>query len=235
MQTSTNAKSVPMFVSSTKTSRFAKADSRATATPIQIVVTCGVLYLGWIFAKDWGSRPSRAIEKKMRGLAVLEDEEHGGRRDDGAEGHDARGPVHAEQREGLGQRLRRAADLLDRHHARQHERRRDVEDRADRERPDHADGHVLLRVPALLGGGRDGVESDVGEEDERRAGPDARQAVGRERVPVGRLDVDRADDDEEDEDDELQDDHPGVERRRFLDPDDEDPRQQQGDRRRRAG
>ena len=36
-------------------------------TPVRIVVTCGVRYFGWTFAAHGGSRPSRAIEKKMRG------------------------------------------------------------------------------------------------------------------------------------------------------------------------
>ena len=43
MHTRMKANSVPMFVSSTKTSRFANAASSPTAIPIQIVVTCGVL------------------------------------------------------------------------------------------------------------------------------------------------------------------------------------------------
>ena len=46
--------------------RLPVAESSAAATPIQTVVTCGVLYFGWIFANDWGRRPSRAIEKKIR-------------------------------------------------------------------------------------------------------------------------------------------------------------------------
>ena len=33
----------------------------------KIVVTCGVLNLGWTLAKTEGSSPSLAIEKKMRG------------------------------------------------------------------------------------------------------------------------------------------------------------------------
>ena len=46
---------------------FVKHENVATATPVRIVVTCGVWYFGWIFAAHRGSRPSRAIEKKMRG------------------------------------------------------------------------------------------------------------------------------------------------------------------------
>ena len=60
----------------------------------------------------------------------------------------------------------------------------DVDDRAEDERPDDADGHVAPRVLALLGARRDGVEADVGEEDDGRARPDPGEAVRRERVPV---------------------------------------------------
>ena len=43
---------------------------------------------------------------------------------------------------------------------------------APHQRPDHRARHVALGVLRLLGGGRDGVEADVGEEDERRPGRD---------------------------------------------------------------
>ena len=65
--TSTKANSVPMLVSSTASLMFMNADSPPTTTPVMIVVTCGVWYFGWIFAAHGGSRPSRAIEKKIRG------------------------------------------------------------------------------------------------------------------------------------------------------------------------
>ena len=79
----------------------------------------------------------------------------------------------------------------------------------------------------LLGVGRDRVEADVGEEDDRRAGEhadrlagrarlpeqrvaeeaDRRSAERRERRPVGRVDVERADDDHEQHDRQLDDHH----------------------------
>ncbi len=60
----------------------------------------------------------------------------------------------------------------------------DVEDGADGERDDDADGHVALRVLGFLRGGGDGVEADVGEEDQARGEADAAYAEGREGVPV---------------------------------------------------
>ena len=56
---------------------------------------------------------------------------------------------------------------------------RDVEDGADDERGDDADGHVALRVLGLLGVGGDRVEADVGEEDDRRAGQHAQRLAAR--------------------------------------------------------
>src|ERR1051325_1226572 len=65
--TSTNANSVPMFVRSTTSAMLANAANAATNTPVRIVPTYGVLYFGWTLASTGGRRPSRAIEKKMRG------------------------------------------------------------------------------------------------------------------------------------------------------------------------
>ena len=57
------------------------------------------------------------------------------------------------------------------------ERDRDVENGADRERAQDADRHVALRVRGFLRRRGDGVESDVGEEDDARAAHDAVPAV----------------------------------------------------------
>ena len=100
----------------------------------------------------------------------------------------------------------------------------DVDDRADDEGADDPDRHVALRVAALLGDRRDGVEADVGEEDDRRARRDSREPVGREGMPVRGLDVLEADEDEEAEDDELDRHHPEVEVRGLPDPPDEHDR-----------
>src|ERR1043165_383807 len=62
-----NANKVPMFVNWTSSSRFATEAAKATITPVIIVVTWGVLNLGWTLEAQLGSRPSRPIEKKIRG------------------------------------------------------------------------------------------------------------------------------------------------------------------------
>ena len=67
----------------------------------------------------------------------------------------------------------------------QHDDHADVQQRADDQRGNDADGQIALRVFAFFGGGGDGIESDVGEEDDRAAGQNAGPAVGREGMPVG--------------------------------------------------
>ena len=73
----------------------------------------------------------------------------------------------------------------------------DVEQGADEERREDADGHIAPRMPALLACGRDRIEPDVGEEDDRTAGENARPSVGREGMVVCRMDEAEAEEDEE--------------------------------------
>ena len=67
MHTRTNAKSVPKVVSCTISSMLALPAKNATTLPASQVVTWGVWDVGCTLAAHRGSRPSRAIEKKMRG------------------------------------------------------------------------------------------------------------------------------------------------------------------------
>ena len=66
IDTAAKAKSVPEFEIFASCPTGKKAANRATAIPVRIVMTCGVLNLGWIFEKVAGNRPSRLITKKMR-------------------------------------------------------------------------------------------------------------------------------------------------------------------------
>src|SRR3546814_13231028 len=66
IDTAAKAKSVPEFEIFASCPTGKKAANSATATPVMIVITCGVLNFGWIFEKAAGSRPSRLITKKMR-------------------------------------------------------------------------------------------------------------------------------------------------------------------------
>src|SRR5215467_13821966 len=67
MHTSRNAKSVPMFVRSTVSSMVPMPEKNATTTPVRIVDLWGVRKRGCTDEKKDGRKPSRAIEKKMRG------------------------------------------------------------------------------------------------------------------------------------------------------------------------
>ena len=63
----------------------------------------------------------------------------------------------------------------------------------------------------FLGGGRDGVETDEGEENHRRPRLNPRPAVGGKRTPVLRLHVPQADDNEKRQHHQLDAHHRGVE------------------------
>jgi hypothetical protein len=63
-------------------------------------------------------------------------------------------------------------------------RHQQIEYGADRERADQTDRHVALRVLGFLGGGRDRVEADIGEEDRGRRADDAHAARSRRAEPA---------------------------------------------------
>ena len=83
-------------------------------------------------------------------------------------------------------------ELRERDDAGEDRGRRHVEDRADDERAQDADGHVLARILRFLSGSRDGIETDVGKEHDRRRANDTVHAelildarrLGNERMPV---------------------------------------------------
>src|SRR4029077_20676820 len=90
-----------------------------------------------------------------------------------------------------------------------------------------ADRHVALRVIGFPGRGRDGIETDVGEEDDPRSGQNAAQTVHapgtgvgwHERVPVVGVDITHAEQDEQHDHGDLDGDDERVEDGRLLDAD----------------
>jgi hypothetical protein len=96
------------------------------------------------------------------------------------------------------------------HKAGQNDDYADVEQRTNDERGDDADRNVALRILALFGGGRNGVEADVGEENDRSAGENSGPAIGRERMPVRRVDVVRRETDEDKDRDDFHQHHDVV-------------------------
>ena len=162
-------------------------------------------------------------------LAELEHEQHRRHRDHRPRGQEPRRPVLVDVGEGGRERIGHSHQPAEGDHARQHERRRDVENRADGERADDPARHVASRVHALLGRGRDRIEADVGEEDQRRARPDPMESSGEEGMPVLRLHEEGPDGDEEEEGQDLQHHDHVVEAGRLLHPAHEEPRDRGGD------
>ena len=58
-------------------------------------------------------------------------------------------------------------DVFGRHHARQHSRNRNVENRADDQRRDDTNGDIPRRLFRFFRVNRDRIETNVGEEDDR--------------------------------------------------------------------
>ncbi len=145
---------------------------------------------------------------------------------------------HVQRRERVDERIF-DRHLVPRDCADQHDRGRAIDDRADRERADHADGHVELRVLALFGGRRRRVETDVAEEDVRTdrddpvglrrrrvvghaaEGPQRSPADGIEVVQISGVHQESTGDDEDDQRRDLEHDEDVVDRRRLADADGE--------------
>ena len=175
-------------------------------------------------------------------------QQHRGDAGQGAQGDDELRPGQSDLAERVGHRGV-DVDLIVRHHPGEDRRHGDVEHGADRKRGDDRDRHVAVRLSGLLGVGRNGVEADVGEEDD--GGPcehpeglpagvrlaedrlaeeaDAREPKGSEGVPVRRIDVERADADHEKDHGQLDAHHGGVEADALADSLDQHHGQDQGD------
>ena len=181
MQTRMNANSVPMFVRSTISSMLVNIAQTPTTTPVRIVVTCGVRNRGCTLREARRQQAVARHREEDARLAELEDQQHRRVRDDRAERDDADEQVAPASDVRVLQRHRQRLGLLGRELLHEHVVRNDagedrgdddVDDRADDERADDADRQVALRDSRLLGDGRDRVEADVGEEDDRRARPE---------------------------------------------------------------
>src|ERR1035437_993427 len=124
-------------------------------------------------------------------LAVLADQDGGDHAHEGADEDEEPDEVEAvsagferEALERVDDRGSVASDRAPRDYAGQHQRYSEVKDGADDQCGDDADGDIALRVLALFAGGGDGVEADVGEENDGAAGEDSGEAVGHERMIV---------------------------------------------------
>jgi hypothetical protein len=168
------------------------------------------------------------------GLRIHQHEDHRGEADDRADLDDLREPAPGRAEivdhdgDGIGN-----VELVVGHEQGHDRRHQHVDDGADDQRADDAERHVLLRVLGFLAGGRDRLEADIGEEDDRGGAHDALYAelafplVRRdERNPMASAQVaeigkddEPADDDEGDEDAHLDGDDDVVDLGRFRDAD----------------
>src|SRR5882757_1368085 len=90
--------------------------------------------------------------------------------------------------EGVDDRGRVVHQSVPLHQSREHYNHCDIEQCTGNERGDDADGQVALRILTLLCSGGDGIESNVGEKDDRSASKDSRPAVRRKGMVVRWMD-----------------------------------------------
>gem|GEM_PF-6042352 len=206
METRAKAKSVPMLDRSVRVPMSKRPAGMATTMPATQVAMAGVRYLTLTLEKKLGSQAVPRHGEPDARLAELEDQDGGDHPRESADEDDevnpAEGVIAGQERElsqGVDDGRRIVHHAMPGDEAGEDDGDADVEDGADDQGGDDADGEVALGVAALFGSGGDGVEADVGEEDDRAAGEDAGPAVGSEGVIEGGLDELRAYE-EEDED-----------------------------------
>ena len=143
----------------------------ATRMPATHVANAGVRKRGCTWLNASGSRRSRAHGKPDARLPILADQDGRDHPHHRAEQHEQPHPVQAvsagRQRDRLSALTTGAPSPATDCHGTMPvstSRDADVQDGADHQRRDDADGHIALRIAALLAGRGDGVEADVGEE-----------------------------------------------------------------------
>jgi len=146
-------------------------------------------------SEDFGQEAVAGHGEPDARLAKLEDEDGGDHAEDGSDENKEAYPLQAacagqegEALEGVDDRGGVAHDRLPGNDAAEHDGYRAVEHGAGHQSGEDAEGQIALRVFALLGGRGDGVETDVGEEDDGAAGEYAGPAIGHEGMPVVGLD-----------------------------------------------
>jgi len=180
-------------------------------------------------AEDGGQQAVAGHGEPDAGLTKLEDEDGGDHAEDGSDEDEEADPLQGacaghqgEALESVDDRGGVSHDRLPGNDAAEHDGNRAVEDGTSDEGGEDAEGQVTLRVFALLGGGGDGIEADVGEEDDGAASEDAGPAIGHEGVPVVGLDEAGSGKDEDQNGGHLDEDHDVVGACRFADAADQD-------------
>ena len=121
--------------------------------------------------------------------------------------------------------------ILDGGDTAQHVRKQHVENGADDERTENADGHVAFGIPRFLGRGRDRIETDVSEKDDSGRTEDAEDSAvgvmnalrrdisrrrGNERRVIGGIHVSPSNADDEQHDAHFQDDDDAINEGRLF-------------------
>src|SRR5215213_3684599 len=176
METSTKAARVPMFTSSPSVTSGRKNASSPAATPVMIVILCGVRKVRWTRENQGGSRLSRLIAKATRLWPSTRIITTTGRPYEDRQRDDQPRCRERCRFEGRSRRGRGSQRLVG-HEPRKDDGGQDVENRADRQGGQNADGQISLGIARLLGGGGHDVETYVGEENQRRRREDACYAV----------------------------------------------------------
>ncbi|MDT4838648.1 hypothetical protein FQZ97_724100 [compost metagenome] len=150
------------------------------------------------------------------GLTVGHHQDHRGHAEDGAQVDEAGEPVFVGTLKRQGYRVVHAEELTVGDDAGHDHGDRDVENGADRQGTDDADGQIAVRAFDLFGRRRHGIEADEGEEHQRCRAEDAAVAERCERLPVGRLHMVDAHHDEQQDHGNLDRHHQVVDPRRFA-------------------
>ena len=195
IETSTNANSVPMLERFETVPMSSSPAGMPTTNPATHVATAGVRIARVNVAEDVGQQAVARHGKPDARLAELEHQDRRDHAQHGADQHEQLDPAQAaatrlerEALEGIHHRRAVAHDGVPWHDAAEDDGDSAVEKRAGNKRGEDAEGQIALRVLAFLCRGGDGVEPDVGEEDDGPAGEHARPPIGHEGMPVHRLD-----------------------------------------------
>ena len=152
-----------------------------TTKPASQVEKSGVLKFRVDTAKNTRQQAVARHRKPHARLAQLEDQQRGDHAHQSADQDDQAHIAKVQLLHGIDDGGGVVEQRLPGHESREHDHYGDVQHRADHQRGDNAARQVALRILALLGRGGNGVEADVGEEDDRAAGEDSRPAIGSER------------------------------------------------------
>ena len=163
----TKASNVPMLTSSPRMPIGISDAKIATKMPTVMLVIQGVRKRGCTAPAQLGQKAVARHGEEHAGLPQQHDQHHAAQAGNRAELHEDAAPAHAGVIDADGHRIGDVQCGV-RHNAGEKAGNENIEDGADHQRTENADGHIPLRIFRFLRGGGNRVESDVGEENDRR-------------------------------------------------------------------